>query len=106
MMTPHRALQGERLMKTFLIAATIALAGTSLIADTAFAKSKRWAAGMGGMGGVAGMAAMAPMLAAGVSMIGSAGYVGGPVVTPDVGPINTYVDPVIVPNVYVQPVYA
>jgi hypothetical protein len=85
-------------MKSFLIAATIALAGSSLIADTAFAKSKRSAAGMGGM---AGMAAMAPLLAAGVGMIGSAGYVDGPVVTPYVGPINTYVEPVIVPNVYV-----
>jgi hypothetical protein len=92
-------------MKSFLIAATIALAGTSLIADTAFAKSKRSAAGMGGMGGMAGMAAMAPLLAAGVGMIGSAGYVGGPVVTPYVGPINTYVEPPIVPNVYVPPIY-
>ena len=90
-------------MKPFLIAATIALAGSSLIADSAFAKSKRSAAGMGGM---AGMAAMAPMLAAGVGMIGSTGFVGGPVVTPYVGPINTYVEPVIVPNVYVPPVYA
>jgi hypothetical protein len=89
-------------MKSFLIAAIIALAGTSLIADTAFAKSKRSAAGMGGM---AGMAAMAPLLAAGVGMIGSAGYVGGPVVTPYVGPINTYVEPVILPNVYVPRVY-
>jgi hypothetical protein len=87
-------------MKSFLIAATIALAGSSLIADTALAKSKRSAAGMGGM---AGMAAMAPALAAGVGLIGS-GYVGGPVITPYVGPINTYVEPVIVPHVHV-PVY-
>jgi hypothetical protein len=48
---------------------------------------------------------MAPMIAAGVGMIGSAGYVGGGVVTPCVGPVNTYVDPVIVPHMHV-PVYA
>src|SRR5262245_43641829 len=88
-------------MKSFLIAATIALAGTSLIGDHAFAKSTRSA---GGMKGMAGMAAMAPMLAAGVGMIGSAGYLGGPVVSPYIGPVNSYVDPVIVPNVHV-PVY-
>jgi hypothetical protein len=83
-------------MKSFLIAATVALVGTSLMADTALARSKRSA------GGMAGMAAMAPALAAGVALIGSSGYVGGPVDTPYVGgPINTYVDPVVVPGVHV-----
>ena len=78
-------------MKSFLIAATIALVGSSMIADTASARSKRAAPNM------AGFAAMAPIaLAAGTALIGSGGFVGGPVVTPYVGgPINTYVDPVI-----------
>lgn len=72
-----------------------------MIVDTASARSKRSAPNM------AGFAAMAPLaLAAGTAMIGSGGFVGGPVVTPYVGgPINTYVDPVITtPNVYVPSV--
>ena len=76
-------------MKPLLIATTIAVAVCTLIADSAFAKSKR---------GMAGMAAMAPIIAAGVGMIGSGGFAGGP--APYVGsPINSYVDPVVVPGV-------
>ena len=88
-------------MKSFLIAATIALVGSSLIVDTASARSKRSA----GMGGMAGMAAMAPMLAGGVSMLGSGGFSGAPLATPDVGSINTNVPQVTTPDVYV-PTYA
>jgi hypothetical protein len=91
---PHR----RDPMKSFLIAATIALVGSSVIADTASARSRRSAPNM------AGLAAMAPVaLAAGTALIGSGGFVGGPVVTPYLGGpiINTY-DPVITtPNVYV-----
>lgn len=85
-------------MKSFLIAATIALVGSSLIVDTASARSRR-GAGMGGM------AAMAPMLAGGMSMLGSGGFSGGPVATPYVGPIDATIAPVTVPDVYV-PNYA
>ena len=84
-------------MKSFLIAATIALVGSSMIADTASARSKRSAPNM------AGLAAIAPVaMAAGAALIGSGGFVGGPVATPYVGgPINTY-DPVIsTPYAYV-----
>lgn len=85
-------------MKSFLIAATIALVGSSMIVDTASARSKRSAPNM------AGLAAMAPMaLAAGTALIGSGGFVGGPVVTPYVGGpvVNTY-DPLITtPHVYI-----
>jgi sulfite exporter TauE/SafE len=78
-------------MKSFLIATTVAVAACTLIADSAFAKSKR---------GMAGMAAMAPMIAAGVGMIGSSGFADGSVATPYIGsPINTYVDPGRIPNV-------
>jgi hypothetical protein len=90
-------------MKSFLFAAAIALVGSSMIADDASARGKRGA----GAAGMAGMAAMAPIaLSAGTALIGSAGYVGGPIVTPyGVSPVHTYVDPVIVPHVDV-PVYA
>jgi hypothetical protein len=79
-------------MKSFLIATTVAVAACTLIADSALAKSKR------GMGGMAGVAAMAPIIAAGVGMIGSGGFAGG--TAPYVGsPINSYVEPVVVPGV-------
>ena len=83
-------------MKSFLVAATIALVGSSLMADAALAKSKR-----AGMSGMAGMAAMAPALAAGTALIGSGGFIGGPGVTPYGGPVDTSVAPVIVPDVHV-----
>jgi hypothetical protein len=60
-------------MKPLLIATIVALAACTLMADSAFAKSKR------GMGGMASMAAMAPVLADGVGMVGSSGFAGGPV---------------------------
>ena len=90
-------------MKSFLVAATIALVGSSMMADTALARSKRSMAGGGGLGG---MAAMAPALAAGTALLGSAGYIGDPVVMSysSIGPIDTYVEPVTLPDVHL-PVY-
>jgi len=87
-------------MKSFILAATIALVGSSMIADDASARSKRGASAAG----MAGMAAMAPLaLSAGAALIGTGGYVGGPVVKPyGVSPVS---NPVIVPDVHV-PTYA
>lgn len=81
-------------MKSFLIAASIALAGSSMISDDAFARSKRGAVGMAGMAGIAAMAPLA--LSAGTALIGSGGYVGDPIVTSYGSlPLNTYVAPVV-----------
>ena len=91
-------------MKSFVLAAAIALVGSSMIADDAAARGRRGA----GAAGMAGMAAMAPIaLSAGAALIGSSGYIADPVVTPYVH-IPTYVEPVIVPHVHVPvhtPVY-
>jgi hypothetical protein len=85
-------------MKSFLIAASIALAGSSMISDDAFARSKRGAAAMAGMAGIAAMAPLA--LSAGTALIGSGGYVGDPIVTPYGSlPVSTYAVPVV-PDVH------
>jgi hypothetical protein len=88
-------------MKSFVLAAAIALVGSSMIADDAAARGKRGA----GAAGMAGMAAMAPLaLSAGAALIGSGGYIADPVVTPYVH-VPTYVEPVMVPDVHVPHVH-
>ena len=65
-------------MKSFLIAATIALVGTGMMSGDASARNARMSqAGMGNM-----MATMAPgMIEAGAALMNS-GALGGPIVTP------------------------
>lgn len=81
-------------MKSFLIAATIALVGTGMLSGDASARNARMnQAGMGDM-----MATMAPgMIEAGAALINS-GALGGPMVTPHglVGVAPTIV-PVVLP---------
>ncbi|MEZ5764060.1 MAG: hypothetical protein R3D69_07240 [Xanthobacteraceae bacterium] len=80
-------------MKSFLIAATIALTGTGMMSGDASARSARMnQAGMGAM------MAMAPgMIEAGTALIGS-GALGGPIATPHGLVGAPSIAPIVVPH--------